>query len=79
MYCTSFFFSCNKHACSKSEEWNQTAFPKFSPSPSGAKTFKANLPVGGEGDYALHALAHLGDWQDLALWVCNSLHVQHLS
>lgn len=25
------------------------------------ETFKANLPVGGEGGYALHATAHLGD------------------
>lgn len=57
----------------------QAAFPKFLRSLSGAKTFKANLPVGGEGGDVLHARAHLGDWQDLALWVCNSLHVQHLS
>lgn len=51
---------CSMNAGGTGEE-NQTAFPKFLPFPLGSETFKANLPVGGEGDYALHARAHLGD------------------
>lgn len=50
-----------QRGCWRSEGENQAAFPKFLPSPSGTETFKANLPVGGEGGYALHARAHLGD------------------
>lgn len=50
-----------QHECGRSEGENKAAFSKFPPSPSGAGTFKANLPVGGEGGYALHATAHLGD------------------
>lgn len=51
------------HECEVKGKIKQLFFslPTFVPSPSGAETFKANLPARGEGGYALHARAHLGD------------------